>query len=154
MLALIRTYAQCAVDLDRLQAEQRQRIRQAQKQAEKALTALQNRRQQLELLLQNLYEQLIDGSTDRAAYLAQKQKITAQLQELTEKEAELKAAASASEPDTSPLLERYRQYTELDTLTPAIAKELVQRVVVYPDSRLEVQLNCRDELANINEHVL
>lgn len=129
-------------------------IRQAQKQAEKTLAALQNRRQQLELILQNLYEQLIDGSTDRAAYLTQKQKITAQLQELTEKEAELKAAASASEPDTSPLLERYRQYTELDTLTPAIAKELVQRVVVYPDSRLEVQLNCRDELANINEHVL
>ena len=50
VLALIRTYAQCAVDLDRLQAEQRQRIRQAQKQAEKALTTLQNRRQQLELL--------------------------------------------------------------------------------------------------------
>ena len=48
--------------------------------------------------------------------------------------------------DTLPILERYRQYTELDTLTPAIAKELVQRVVVYPDSRLEVQLNCRDEL--------
>lgn len=44
VLALIRTYAQCAVDLDRLQAEQRQRIRQAQKQAEKALTILQNRR--------------------------------------------------------------------------------------------------------------
>lgn len=146
VLALIRTYAQCAVDLDRLQAEQRQRIRQAQKQAEKALTALQNRRQQLELLLQNLYEQLIDGSTDREAYLAQKQKITAQLQELTAKEAQLKAAASASHTDTSPILERYRQYTELDTLTPAIAKELVQRVVIYPDSRLEVQLNCRDEL--------
>lgn len=146
VLALIRTYAQCAVDLDRLQAEQRQRIRQAQKQAEKALTALQNRRQQLELLLQNLYEQLIDGSTDREAYLSQKQKITAQLQELTEKDAELKASASVSDADTSPVLERYRQYTELDTLTPAVAKELVQRVVVYPDSRLEVQLNCRDEL--------
>ena len=146
VLALIRSYAQCTVDLDRLQAEQRQRIRQAQKQAEKALTALQNRRQQLELLLQNLYEQLIDGSTDREAYLAQKQKITAQLQELTEKEAELKAAASVSGADTLPILERYQQYTELDTLTPAIAKELVQRVVVYPDSRLEVQLNCRDEL--------
>ena len=96
--------------------------------------------------MQNLYEQLIDGSTDREGYLAQKQKITAQLQELTEKEAERKAAASASDADTSPALERYRQYTELDTLTPAIAKELVQRVVVYPDSRLEVQLNCRDEL--------
>lgn len=146
VLALIRTYAQCAVDLDRLQAEQRQRIRQAQKQAEKALTALQNRRQQLELLLQNLYEQLIDGSTDREAYLSQKQKITAQLQELTKKEEELKAAASVPGADTSPVLERYRQYTELDTLTPAIVKELVQRVVVYPDSRLEVQLNCRDEL--------
>ena len=123
VLALIRTYAQCTVDLDRLQAEQRQRIRQAQKQAEKAITALQNRQQQLELLLQNLYEQLIDGSTDREAYFAQKQKITAQLQELTEKEAQLKAAASASHTDTSPILERYRQYTELDTLTPAIAKE-------------------------------
>lgn len=146
VLALIRTYAQCAVDLDRLQAEQRQRIRQAQKRAEKALTALQNRRQQLELLLQNLYEQLIDGSTDRAAYFAQKQKMTAQLQELTEKEAGLKAAASVSGADTLPILERYRQYTELDTLTPSIAKELVQRVVVYPDSRLEVYLNCRDEL--------
>ena len=96
--------------------------------------------------LQNLYEQLIDGSTDRKAYLAQKQKITAQLQELTEKEAELKAAVIASHTDTSPILERYRQYTELDTLTPAIAKELVQRVVLYSDSRLEVQLNCRDEL--------
>ena len=61
-------------------------------------------------------------------------------------QAELKAAASVSDADTSPVLERYRQYADLDTLTPATAKELVQRVVVYPDSRLEVQLNCRDEL--------
>lgn len=146
VLTLIRTYAQCAVDPERLQATQRQRIRQAQKQAEKAIAALQNRRQQLELLLQNLYEQLIDGSTSREAYLSQKQKIAAQLQELTEKETELKTATSVSDADTSPVLERYRQYIELDTLTPAIAKELVQRVVIYPDNRLEVQLNCRDEL--------
>ena len=65
--------------------------------------------------MQNLYEQLIDGSTDRAAYLSQKQKITAQLQELTEKEAELKAAASASELDASGALSTVHRAGYADT---------------------------------------
>ena len=39
-----------------------------------------------------------------------------------------------------------KSYTELNELISDIANDLVKRVVVYPDNRLEIELNLRDEL--------
>ena len=107
---------------------------------------LQSRRAQLEKTLQDLYEKLIDGSISRESYLSQKQNINIQMQELEEQTATMQSAAREPDASGQSILEKYREYAQLQELTADIAKELVRNVVVYPGGRLEINLNFRDEL--------
>ena len=44
-----------------------------------------------------------------------------------------------------PLFEKYKEYTELETLTSDIANDVVKRVTVYKDGGIEIELALRDE---------
>lgn len=146
VITLIRTYAQYSVDLERLQSLQNERRRATQKQVKKDLAVLQSRRAQLEKAMQDLYEKLIDGSISRESYLSQKQSINIQMQELEEQTAAMQSAAREPDANGQSILEKYREYAQLQELTADIAKELVRNVVVYPGGRLDINLNYRDEL--------
>lgn len=146
VITLIRTYAQYSVDLERLQSLQNERRRATQKQAKKDLAVLQSRRTQLEKALQDLYEKLIDGSISRESYHSQKQNINTQMQELEEQTAAMQSAARELDASGQSILEKYREYAQLQELTADIAKELVQNVMVYPGGRLDINLDYRDEL--------
>ena len=95
-----------------------------------------------------LYEKLIDGTISREDYLSQKQRQNEESQALTAKIAELEAALRTPAA-SQPFIEKYKSYTELTELTSDIANDLVKRVVVYPDNRLEIELNLRDELETL-----
>ena len=41
---------------------------------------------------------------------------------------------------------RDKEYTELETLTPEIARDIVNCVTVYHDGKIEIELALRDEL--------
>lgn len=145
VVSLIRTYAQYAVELERLKSLQDEHRRAEESQIKKDLSAIRNRLERLEMAQQVLYEKLIDGTISREDYLSQKQRQNEESQALTTKIAELEAALRT--PATSqPFIEKYKSYTELTELTSDIANDLVKRVVVYPDNRLEIELNLRDEL--------
>lgn len=107
---------------------------------------MQSRRAQLEKAMQDLYEKLIDGSISRESYLSQKQSINIQMQELEEQTAAMQSAAREPDANGQSILEKYREYAQLQELTADIAKELVRNVVVYPGGRLDINLNYRDEL--------
>ena len=145
VVSLIRTYAQYAVELERLKSLQNERRHTEESQIKKDLSAIRNRLERLETAQQVLYEKLIDGTISREDYLSQKQRQNEESQALTAKIAELEAALRT--PAVSqPFIEKYKSYTELTELTSDIANDLVKRVVVYPDNRLEIELNLRDEL--------
>ena len=144
-LSLIRTFAQYAVVLELLKSLQIELRRVEEGRIKKDLSAIRNRLERLETAQQVLYEKLIDGTISREDYLAQKQRQNEESKALTAKIAELEAALRTPAASQH-FIEKYKSYTELTELTSDIANDLVKKVVVYPDNRLEIELNLRDEL--------
>ena len=146
VVALIRTYAAYAVSLEHLLLLQKERIQAEKRQARRELAVLQSRRNQLEKSLQDLYEKLIDGTIDKETYLSQKTTNQAQMQELTEKMERLEKSSQTTTDQGGAFIEKYKEYTELETLTAEIANDVVKRVTVYKDGGIEIELALRDEL--------
>lgn len=146
VVTLIRTYAAYAVSLEHLLLLQKERIQAEKKQARRELAVLQSRRNQFEKSLQDLYEKLIDGTIDKETYLSQKASNQAQMQELTEKMERLEKSSQTTTDQGGAFIEKYKEYTELETLTTEIANNVVKRVTVYKDGGIEIELALRDEL--------
>ena len=146
---LIRTYAAYAVSLEHLLLLQKERIQAEKKQARRELAVLQSRKNQFEKSLQDLYEKLIDGAIDKETYLSQKASNQAQMQELTEKMERLEKSSQTTTEQGGAFIEKYKEYTELETLTSDIANDVVKRVTVYKDGGIEIELALRDELEKL-----
>ena len=149
VVTLIRTYAAYAVSLEHLLLLQKERIQAEKKQARRELAVLQSRRNQLEKSLQDLYEKLIDGTIDKETYLSNKASNQAQMQELTDKMERLEKSSQTSTEQGGAFIEKYKEYTELETLTAEIANDVVKRVTVYKDGGIEIELALRDELEKL-----
>lgn len=149
VVTLIRTYASYAVSLEHLLLLQKERIQAEKKQARRELAVLQSRRNQFEKSLQDLYEKLIDGTIDKETYLSQKASNQAQMQELTDKMDRLEKSSQTSPEQGGAFIEKYKEYTELETLTAEIANDVVKRVTVYKDGGIEIELALRDELEKL-----
>ena len=128
---------------------QKERLQAEKKQARRELAVLQSRRNQLEQSLQDLYEKLIDGTIDKETYLSQKASNQSQMQELTEKIERLEKSSQATTEQGGAFIDKYKEYTELETLTTEIANDVVKRVTVYKDGGIEIELALRDELENL-----
>ena len=139
-------YAAYAVSLEHLLLLQKERIQAEKKQARRELAVLQSRKNQLEKSLQDLYEKLIDGTIDKETYLSQKTTNQAQMQELTEKMERLEKSSQTTTDQGGAFIEKYKEYTELETLTTEIANNVVKRVTVYKDGGIAIELALRDEL--------
>lgn len=107
---------------------------------------LQSRKNQLDAHLQELYEKLIEGELSRESYLTQKQSANAQMDEISSSITTLEKAMQTPDAKGSSFILMYRKYAELDALTSKIATELVSRIELFPDGRISITLNCRDEL--------
>lgn len=153
VVALIRTYAQYAVSLERLAVLRNEKKQSAVKQAKRELAVIQSRKGQCEKRLQDLYETFIDGSISRENYLAQKQSVTNQMHELSCQVTTLEGAAQNPTAESCGFIDKYKEYAELETLTGEIAQELVKSVVIYPGDVLEINLNLRDELESLLKDV-
>ena len=149
VVTLIRTYAAYAVSLEHLLLLQKERIQAEKKQARRELAVLQSQRNQFEKSLQDLYEKLIDGTIDKETYLSQKASNQAQMQELTEKMERLEKSSQTTTEQGGAFIEKYKEYTELETLTADIANDVVKRVTVYKDGGIEIDLALRDELEEL-----
>lgn len=149
VVTLIRTYAAYAVSLEHLLQLQQERIQAEKKKARRELAVLQSRKNQLEKSLQDLYEKLIDGVIDKETYLSHKASNRAQMQELSEEMERLEQSSQVTIEQGGAFIEKYREYTELETLTSDIAKDVVKRVTVYRDGGIEIELALRDELEKL-----
>ena len=59
-----------------------------------------------------------------------------------------KSSQDASEQDGA-FIDKYKEYTELETLTTEVARDVVKRVTVYKDGCIEIELALRDELEEL-----
>ncbi len=110
---------------------------------------MQSRKGQLEKSLQDLYEKLIDGTIDKETYLCQKASNQTQMQELTGRMKQLEQSTQTTPEQGGAFVQKYREYTELETLTGEIANDVVKRVTVYKDGGIEIELALRDELEKL-----
>lgn len=146
VVTLIRTYAAYAVSLEHLMRLQKERLQAEKKQARRELAVLQSRKGQLEKSLQDLYEKLIYGTIDKETYLSHKASNQSQMQELTERMNQLEQTVQTTPEQGGAFIQKYKEYTELETLTAEIANNVVKRVTVYKDGGIEIELALRDEL--------
>lgn len=149
VVTLVRTYAAYAVSLEHLLLLQKERLQAERKSARRELGAFQSRKNQLEKTLQDLYEKLIDGNMDKDSYLSHKASIHAQMQELTEKMEQLEKSSQDTSEQGGAFIDKYKEYTELETLTTEVARDVIKRVTVYKDGGIEIELALRDELEEL-----
>ncbi len=149
VVTLIRTYAAYAVSLEHLLLLQKERIQAEKKQARRELAVLQSRKNQFEKSLQDLYEKLIDGTIDKETYLSNKATSQAQMQALADKMERLEKSTQSTTEQGGAFIEKYKEYTELETLTGEIARDVVKRVTVHKDGGIEIELALRDELEEL-----
>lgn len=145
----IRTYAACALSMERLLLLQKEGLRAEKKRARREHAVLQSRRNRLELAMQECYEQLVEGVIDRQTYLSQKEDGQMQLHRLNEQMAHLEQRMHRTNKQDNAFIEKYKEYTELATLTPQIAESVIKRVVLYPAGEVRIELALRDELEKL-----
>ena len=68
------------------------------------------------------------------------------MQELSDKMEHYEHITHAAPEQGGAFIEKYKEYTELETLTSGIANDIVRRVTVHKDEGIEIELALRDEL--------
>lgn len=141
VVAEIQSQARYAVELQRIVSAQR-------RQNGKRLELLQKDLQELDSLLDRLttqgqqyYERFVDGTMTKDAFLTQKAALTESQSETARKKELTLQEIAAAQAETNQFVARYSKYADLDELTTAIAEELVDRITVYPDGRIDIRLN-------------
>ena len=143
----IRQQARCVVDAQRMMEQQK-------KSQEAAVSLLRKKAKKLEALqreltqrIEKLYEDaVIDNLLSRDAYTAQKARLVEQRDEAHRAEAEVQAELLERTRDCSIYMERYQLYADMEVLPDDAIADLLDRVTVWPDGRLEVSLKFLNEL--------
>ena len=141
--------AQMAVDLRRLWEEQnREQKKDADKMAE-SLSELRETKRRLSQQISDMYESFVMGEFSKTEYLAARAAAVRQRDDADTKIAKIEAALQNT--DNNGRLENgfvsaFEKYIEAGNLTHEILTEVLKEVRVYPDGRLEIVWNFRDEL--------
>ncbi len=77
--------------------------------------------------------------------IKQKAALLEQRETAQKREAELRQRIAKISAANSRYVEKYSRCVELDTLTEEISSDLLDRVTIWPDGRLEITLNYLDE---------
>ena len=97
--------------------------------------------------IEKLYEDaVIDNLLSRDAYTAQKARLVEQRDDAQKAEAEIQAEIFEQTRDCSIYAEQYQLYADAEVLPDDAAADLLDRVTVWPDGRVEVLLRFLDEL--------
>ena len=93
------------------------------------------------------YEDVVDGLLSRDAYTAQKARLVEQRDDAHRAETEIQAEIFEQARDRSIYMERYQLYDDMEVLPDDAIADLLDRVTVWPDGRLEISLKFLDELS-------
>ena len=145
VVAEIQSQARYAVELQRIVSAQK-------RQNGKRLELLQKELQELDSLLDRLttqgqqyYERFVDGTMTKEVFLTQKAALTERQTEAAQKKELILHEIATAQAETNQFVARYSKYADLDELTTTIAEELVDRITIYPDGRIDIRLNYTDE---------
>ena len=143
----IRAQAHYAVDMEQIMEKWKKRQADSLKAAQKEFQSLRAVQEQLSDQGQKLYEDFFEGLISRATYDKQKAALAERQEEINRTEDTVRKRIGDLTADRDILVEKYRSLTELDNLTAEISADLLNRVTIWPDGRIEVELNYLDEIA-------
>ena len=143
----IRAQAHYAVDIERIMEKRKKQQADSLRTAQKELQSLRAAQEQLSDQGQRLYEDFVEGTISRATYNKQKAALAERQEEINRTEDTVRQRIGNLTANSDILVEKYRNLTELDNLTAEIATDLLNRVTIWPDGRMEVELNYLDEIA-------
>jgi hypothetical protein len=145
----IRMQARCAVEAGHIMEARR-------KQDESRILSLRAELRNLQVLQERiteqdrgLYEAFVDGKLTREMYITKKAALQQHLKEISKKTELTEQRIFKAKSEHSLFVENYGKYTELDELTNEIASDLLERVTIWPNGRLDIALNYLDEYPNI-----
>jgi hypothetical protein len=149
VIEAIRIQARCAVEAEHIMETRR-------KQEESHILSMQAELRDLQVLQEKvteqnrgLYEAFVDGKLERKIYITKKAALQQRLEETYEKTESIEQRIFKAKSEHNLFVESYGKYTELDELTSVIAFDLLERVTIWPDGRLDIFLNYLDEYPDI-----
>lgn len=144
----IRVQARFAIELkhiaDHFRAEQENTARSLQQELRQIHEQLAQAAEQA----QKLYEEFIAGTISRDTYAERKAGILDQRDALRRSEAETKSKLLEISTPSPDFVAKYQGYAELDKLTTEIAADLLDRITIWQDGRVEISLNYLDDIAS------
>lgn len=145
VIAAIRLQAIHAVELQHIAAEQREHQESQLRTLQKNLQNLLDFQGRFAEQGEKLYEDFFGGLLSKEDYVKQKTVLIEQREDAHKRETELRQRIADLSTANSRYVEKYSCYSELDTLTSEISFDLLDRVTIWPDGRLEITLNYLDE---------
>lgn len=103
------------------------------------------------------YEKFISGSLSREGFMSAKAALTTQEEALkaqlglSEKKLEQLAAQMRQQAYRIANSKRFVDYQEIEKLTPELVKELIQKIIIFPDGRIKIVWNFSDEISALME---
>ena len=91
------------------------------------------------------YERFVYGSITKEAFLTQKAALTERQSEAAQKKDLILQGIATAQTEKNQFVAQYSKYADLDELTAEIAEKLVDRIMMYPDARIDIRLNYTDE---------
>lgn len=143
---VIRQQARCVADAQRIMEQQKKTQEAATALLRKKVKKLEALQRELSQKIDRLYEDVVDGLLSRDAYTAQKARLVEQRDDAHRAEDEIQAEIFERTRDRSAYLERYQLYDDMEVLPDDAIVDLLDRVTVWPDGRLEVSLKFLNEL--------
>ena len=147
--AAIRIQARCAVEAKHIMEAHRKQDEIHIHSLQAELRSLQMLREQITDQNRELYENYVDGKLKRETYITKKAALQQRLEEVSETAESVRQYISVAKLENNHFVESYGKYTELDELTSEIAVDLLERVTIWPDGRLDISLNYLDEYPDI-----
>ena len=148
----VRMQALLAVDLRRLWEERNQTQKKDIAAIRKNLSALRETHGQLCRQIKGMYESFALGEISKPEYLAAKEAAVGQRDAAAARISELEAALENMGSDgglKNSFVSTFEKYMDVVEITSEIVKEVLSEIRIYPDSRLEITWNFRDELDNL-----
>ena len=143
----IRVCAKLAVEEKRLWAVEKEKREMQIHTLQQEIRSFQTIQQQITEENRILYETYaMGGSMSRTEYADKKAALLARREKAYKDEAAAKQRLESLRTGESKFVEKYEGLTDLDKLTTELAADLLRSVKIWPDGRVNVELNYTDEI--------
>jgi len=151
----LHTMAAAAVELSLVQEEQSRSQKKDISRLLGRLSALKEAAAQRKQQVKELYETYALGEMGRDEYLERKTALQNECDGILTEISNLEASIESTDTDgeqSCQLIERLKQYTDVQELTREIVEDVVKEVRIYPGRRMEIVWNCQDEFEKLADY--